>query len=66
VERWRIWGEIVPERLRWERSRVVMCDVLGWHVMPLHEQELELEGSQSWRLLRGSKRDDFMERREMS
>lgn len=75
VDRWRIWGEIEPERLRWERSRVVICDVLEWHVMPLHEHHigcwgLELEkveeGSQSWRLLRGSWRDDLIERREMS
>lgn len=73
VERWRIWGEIVPERLRWERSRVVICDVLEWHVMALQEHHIgcwglegEGEGSQSWRLLRGSRRDDFMERRAMS
>jgi len=61
----------VPERLRWERSRVVICEVLEWQVMALHEHHigswgLEVEGFQSWRLLRGSWRDDFMERREMS
>lgn len=65
----------MPERLRLERFKEVICDVFGWQVMPLQEHHvgcwsLELEevreGSQSWRLLRGSKREDFIERRVVS
>lgn len=35
-----IWPEIVPERLRLERSKEVICAVFEWHVTPLHEHQM--------------------------
>jgi len=65
-----ILGEIMPERLRLERFREVICVVFGWQLIPLQEHQmlLEFEGVffQSSRWFRGSMREDFIERRVMS
>lgn len=66
---WRMLAGIWPERLRLERSRAVIRAVLLSHLTPDHEhQTLVEEGDwvQSLKVLRGSLKEDFRERSEMS
>lgn len=66
VDKYRIWGGIEPERLRCERSSEMICDLLS-HLIPDHEhQDGFSAGCHSWRVERGSLREDFRERRETS
>ena len=71
VDKWRISGGIGPERLRRERSREMIREVLGSHLTPDHEHQSGRRkaaevGSQPWKVERGSFREDFKARREMS
>lgn len=75
-DKWRISGGISPERLRKDRSREMIWEVLWSHWIPDQEQKTgdlssETEalektgiGSQLWREFSGSLREDFRDMRE--
>ena len=75
LDKYRISGGIVPKRLRRERSRLEILDVLAWHLIPDQEHQtgsfkLGLEkigvGSQFWKVERGPLREVLRERRAIS
>lgn len=56
-------ADIAPERFRPDKSREVTWLVFWSHLTPDQEHQLPVGSSQSWNVLRGSMKEDLIERR---